>query len=859
MPTSVPHSKTSIPDLPPGFVHRPHLLATLDGGAASALTLVSAPAGSGKTLLLAEWAREQRTPVAWVTLDEDDDDAHRLWSAVLAALHRCLAIPAPSRLHALAVPPAPGPDFLTDVLDAIEAAPVPLVLVIDDCHHLRAPAVLAGLRMFLRRGRPPLRLVLAGRSDPALPIARLRLEERLCEVRSAQLNFSLAETVALLEACALRLAPELVELLHARTSGWAAGLRLAALPLSDHPDPERFLTEFSGDERSVADYLVGEVLSRIPAADLDLLRRTSICDPLPTALAAELSGDEHAADVLASLERSTGLVAASGPHRSEYRVHQLLRTYLAADLRRHGQTLARDLHREAALWCAAEDRRDDALVHAAQAGDPALHRNLVHRWAADMIGRGEHRLLQQALASGPGDGDPWLPLAAAQNDLARADLSTARVRLLGSRGPATDAAPESGMEPLRQATELLAGIALPGTGVGPPPTDPSLAALTLAGRGAARVFACTRPDTAQEVLADLTSARDLAREHSLGFLEMQSLCLLSAAAVTAGDHARAGSLATEAVAVAVGHGWGDSPWVAASNAVLAHAALVQGRPTRAARAAAVGLRPDDRDLDPMIRFALRIARGGATFDLGDRVPGLLELQQAHAQLGATPLPAPLAAAAALLEHRAALLLGSPAAAAASLSRLAARDVAGPEVTLMRAWTDAVAGSHRAVRAGIAGLLDGTEQPVLPSTVVEAWLLEAWAGLRVGNRPAARHAVQTALALAEPLDALRPFALAGQGVRTLIVDQLGPGNSREFAVRALAARRRDPRPSDARLSVRERDVLTRLNSLSSLGEIADELTVSVNTVKSHVRAIYGKLGVTTRRTAVLAGHEQRLLA
>lgn len=859
MLTSVPHSKTSVPELPPDFVHRPHLLAVLDGGAASALTLVSAPAGSGKTLLLAEWARGQHTPVAWVTLDEDDD-AHRLWSAVLAALVRCPAVPQSSRLHAIAVPRTPGPDFLTEILEAIEAAPVPLVLVIDDSHHLRAPAVLAGLRMFLRSGRTGLRLVLAGRSDPALSIARLRLEGRLCELRSAQLNFSLAETVQLLDACALRLAPELVELLHTRTSGWAAGLRLATLPLSAHPDPERFLTEFSGDERSVADYLVGEVLSRIPATDLDLLRRTSICDPLPTALAAKLARDEDAADVLASLERSTGLVAAFGPHRSEYRIHQLLRTYLIADLRRHGPALARDLHREAALWCAAEDRHDDALFHAAQAGDTALHRDLVHRWAADMIGRGEHHVLQQALATGSRDADPWLPVAAAQDDLARADLPAAQASLLRAPRTATgdDPGPEAAVAALRRATELLAGVRLPDTDDEPPPTDPSLAALVLAGRGAARMFACTRPDMALGALADLTSARDLARERSLGFLEMQSLCLLAAAAATAGDHIRAGTAAAEAVAVAVGHGWGDSPWVATANAVRAHAALVQGLPSQAARAAAAGLRPEERNLDPAIRFALRTARGGAAFDLGDRVPGLLELQQAHAQLGTTPLPAPLAAAAALLEHRAAVLLGSPAAAAASMSRLAARDVAGPEVTLMRAWSDAAAGSHRAVRAGIAGLLDGTDQPVLPSTVVEAWLLEAWAGVRVGNRPAARHAVHTALALAEPLDALRPFALAGQGVRTLIVDQLGPGNSREFAVRALAARRRDQRPSDARLSVRERDVLTRLNSLSSLGEIADDLTVSVNTVKSHVRAIYGKLGVTTRRTAVLAGHEQRLL-
>ena len=216
------------------------------------------------------------------------------------------------------------------------------------------------------------RLVLASRFDPALPVARLRLEERLCEVRTAQLAFSPDETATLAELCGLHLTAVQTADLHARTDGWAAGIRLATLPLRDHASPERFLADFSGDERPVADYLAGEVFSHISPEEGDLLRRTSISDPIPAGLATELAGRADAVDVLRALERSTGLVVASGAHRTEFRIQELMRTYLTADLYRHGPAAAAQLHRQAAVWWAAQNRPIEALRHAAQAGDRTL-------------------------------------------------------------------------------------------------------------------------------------------------------------------------------------------------------------------------------------------------------------------------------------------------------------------------------------------------------------------------------------------------------------------------------------------------------------------------------------------------------
>jgi LuxR family maltose regulon positive regulatory protein len=860
----VSRSKTTVPDLPPEFVSRPALLTALDRGEDRALTLVCAPPGYGKTLLLADWVRRVEGASAWVALDDEDDDPRRLWSSVLAALVACPGVPSTSPLHTLVVPRTTvGIDFLTDLLDALEALPARVRLVLDDAHHLRTPETLHGLRFLLRSRRSPVRLVLASRFDPALPLARMRLEERLCELRTAQLTFSADETATLAELCGLGLADHQTALLHARTDGWVAGIRLAALPLRGHPEPDAFLAAFSGDERPVADYLAGEVISRISDTDGELLRRTSICDPLPTPLAAELSGRGDAADVLSALERSTGLVVACGPHRTEFRIQELLRSYLTADLYRHGPALAAQLHQRAAEWWAAQNRPVEALRHAAQAADSTFLTAFMHRWSAELVARGEHTELRRALEaveSGHAATDTWLPLVSAQIALGNGDRDAARAEVRRARtlGAGPD---EHDLADFRAATQRLAGMADPAKDEGTTPEDMALAALTLAGRGANQIFPAEAGDPTDNatVLKDLEAALTLARDQHFGLLEVQCLCFIGTAALTAGDHSRAEAAAAAAVTAAAAHGWHDSPWTAGAHAVLAHACLARAAPARALQVSVEGLQIAPAHQDPVVRFALRCARGGSLFDLGQRPAGLLELQEAHAELGGTTIPAPLAAWAALLEHRAAIILDFPAAAATSVSRLAARGSADAELILMRAWSEAAAGASRLARATVAPLLAGSPEPTLPSTVVEAWLVEVWGALRLGDRPAARHALQAALVHAEPLDALRPFALAGQGVRVLLVDQLGGARDpATFAYRCLAARQRVDQPLTPQLSARELDVLAQLISLSNLGEIADDLAVSVNTIKSHVRAIYGKLGVNTRRSAVLTALDRGLL-
>ena len=333
---------------------------------------------------------------------EPDDDPRRLWGAVLTALRDCPGVPADSRLHRLVVSRTSVElEFLAELVDALDALPMRIRLVLDDAHNLVSPESLHGLQLLMCSPRPRLRLVLATRRDPGLPVARMRLEEQLCELRAQQLRFSAEESALLLEGYGIRLAAGHRAVLQERTGGWPAGLRLAALRLRGHPDPGSFIASFSGDERPVADYLVGEVLERIPEDEREVLRSTSICDPIPAKLAVELSGREDAAELLDRLEHDTGLVVGIDPQRAAYRVQQLLRSYLVADLMRSGPDRVAALHRRAALWSSAEGRARAALHHAAQAADRTLMTDILHRWAAELTARGEHRALLRAFAAAP--------------------------------------------------------------------------------------------------------------------------------------------------------------------------------------------------------------------------------------------------------------------------------------------------------------------------------------------------------------------------------------------------------------------------------------------------------------------------
>jgi LuxR family maltose regulon positive regulatory protein len=853
-------SKIAVPELPAEFTHRPEVLAHLDRATPGQVVVVSAPPGSGKTLQLADWVRSAGSPeTAWVSVDPDDNDPRRLWSAVLAALQ---ALPSAARAGSAGAAGWRFDGDLVDVLaDVLDGCRPPVRVVLDDVHELIGNDVLRDLNRLIRLRPAGLQLVLASRSDPPISVARLRVEGRLHELRADALRFSLSDTGTLLATAGLDLSPAQVAVLHARTEGWVAGLRLAAMALRQTDDVRAFLGSFSGDERSVADYLTNEVLRGLGPTSQGLLRVISVCTPLAADLAAALSGRSDADRLLAELHHETALVERTSP--GQYRIHPLLRSYLVADLARYRPDTYRRLHAVAARWWSTADEPVHALRHAERAGDVGLTAELLRRSGVALLVGGDLGPLRRALAAvGPLQraGDPWLALTAAVTHLDGGALPAAVTELDNARR-AWPEDPDPDLDALRACAELLATARrIPGWSFTPAAGDPArvrpeVRALLYASRGAAQIVASDGEDLGP-ARAELERAVDLAGAHGLGYLEVQSLWMLATLAAVTGDHRATVALAERAVGAAARSGRHPSAWSAGPTGVLAHADLLRGEPALAAGRSAEALGTMDA-LPPEAAYALHAVHGAALADLGRRAPGLAELRAARAEFGDTPAPAPVLASLAVLEHRAAVLNGNLDAAAEVARWLGGRVGRTGELLLLRAWTEMARGHHDTARSLVGPLLDPAAPVLLRHTVLEAQLVVAEAALQAGDEDAGRAALETGLAAAEAIGVIRPLALAGPRTQQLLDARVAVGRG-TFAARVAAARTAVVAYPAVLLSERETAVLSLLPSLLSAREIADEFTVSVNTVKSHIRSIYAKLGVSSRRGAVLCARDRGLL-
>ncbi|WP_439098522.1 AAA family ATPase [Amycolatopsis vastitatis] len=319
---------------------RPRLLTVLDGTTEAAMVFVGAPAGFGKTVLLADWARRQdRGAVAWLSADADDNDDRLFWSAVLEALGGSGRLPDGNPLRALTVPDAPRSDlaFLAQVADALDTLPDPVVLVLDAAQEITSPDPWHGLRALVRHQPAGLCLAISSRREPPLPLGRARLADRLVEVGAARLRFTADEADALFAAADAIPRDEVAPLV-ARTGGWPAGLRLAAASAARHGSLREFDT---GQDSGVLDYLTDEVLAPFTPAQRELLRTISICDELPAGLAPVLSGRVDAEAMLHELGGPATHVVDSDGVPPRHRVTPLLRTYLRSELQRRAPDRAR--------------------------------------------------------------------------------------------------------------------------------------------------------------------------------------------------------------------------------------------------------------------------------------------------------------------------------------------------------------------------------------------------------------------------------------------------------------------------------------------------------------------------------------
>ena len=395
-------TKLHVPTPQQGFVPRPRLIAQVDEGLARGLILVCAPAGFGKSSLLADWSRRGRQPVAWLSVDPGDNDPARLWRHVVAAMDRIR--PGMTALIAPLLGPPPPPTFeglVTVLINALAEQPGDVVLVLDDYDLIETEAVRASVSFLIEHRPPSLHLVLACRADPLLPLARLRARGKLAELRAAELRFTADEAAALLDRAVgpdLRLPATDVEALATRTEGWAAGLQLAALSLQDRSDAAGFVETFSGSHRHVLDYLTEEVLERQPEPMRTFLLETSVLERLSGGLCDAVTGRRDGQEMLEAIERANLFLVSLDDVRSWWRYHRVFADLLRVRMQHLHPERALDLHRNAAAWHEEHGQADDAVRHALDAGDQPLAIRLVERHFDALYLRSQGATLERWLA-----------------------------------------------------------------------------------------------------------------------------------------------------------------------------------------------------------------------------------------------------------------------------------------------------------------------------------------------------------------------------------------------------------------------------------------------------------------------------
>src|SRR5271155_2163695 len=429
----------------PGLIHRHDVMAALNRAAQNRVTIISAPAGTGKTSLLRAWADQpgQDGRIAFMTVRPGQHDMQLFWLTMLGAVRAAAGTGEGGAQLPPVTPGSSGSAMADKVLSELEESCDRFVLVIDDLHELSSPEAAGQLTALLTRLPPGVRAIVATRRDLPLRLHKLRLAGDLAEIRAAQLRFTSRETRELLAAAGIALPGHVAAMLHQRTEGWAAGLRLAVLSLAGHPDPERFVAEFSGSDRTVAEYLLAEMLERQPPDVQDLLLRTSLLDRVNGELADVLTGRLGSERILLELEDANAFVVSLDLERTWFRYHHLFSDLLRLELRRTLPAEVPALHRRAAGWFTLHGQVADAIRHTQAAGDWADAARLLVDHSFSLTLDGQAQTMQALVrAFPPGADHPELALVRAMGDLAQGRLDEAAAHLAIAETHAETASPD---------------------------------------------------------------------------------------------------------------------------------------------------------------------------------------------------------------------------------------------------------------------------------------------------------------------------------------------------------------------------------------------------------------------------------
>ncbi len=887
-------TKLYIPKRRGGLVVRPRLLEHLRRGVDARLTLVSAPAGFGKTTLLAEWLGEMSAAdscVAWLSLDPSDNEPAVFWTYVVTALRGAVPSVGSRVLELIASSPLSTELVLTTLLNELAAVPGEVWAVIDDYHLVDHPDIRAGMTRLLEHLPPSVHVVLGTRADPDLPLARWRARGELVEIRAGDLRFTAEEAAAYLtEVAGQQLAAADVDLLEERTEGWIAALQLAALSLRGREDVSGFIARFAGNDRYIVDYLVEEVLAHQLEPVRAFLLHTAVLDRLTGPLCDAVIGGDGGSPMLESLHRANLFLVTLDDQREWYRYHRLFADVLRARLLAEQPDLVPLLHRRASRWFEAHGSVDEAVRHALAAPDIDRAVRLMEL-AVPAIRRDR----QEAMLLG------WLK--ALPDDAVRRSpvLSVFRGYMLMIGGDLDAVEPR-----LDDAERALAGVP---DGVAPPwaitddlRTLPATIATFRASLAQARGDVPGTAHHARRAL-DLAGPGDhLARGGAAGFLGL--------AEWATGDVSSA--VATFSQAVADLHAAGNVVDALNSTVMLADMWLVAGRPGTARRlleealqlaeargealtSAAVDLQVGISELDLEVadlesatrhldlaealgRRASRVesryrwfaARSRVVEASGDpeQAIALLEVAEQHYRPGFFPDVRPLAAMKARVRIRQGNL---PHAADWARERgLSATDA--PEylsefdhLTLVRLLiaqhrAHPAAGGLAPADALLERLAEAADSSGRAGSLLEIRMLQALVLEAQGRRSQALACLGEAWTQAPEPAGYRQLVLEeGAPMIALLRDAGVAGGAGPWQqVSAVSSARSPAAPSAEALSDRELQVLRLLDSELSGPQIARELFIAHNTLRTHTKHIFAKLDVTSRRAAVRRARERGLL-
>ena len=878
-------------------VPRPALVDRLNEGLTGKLTLISAPAGFGKTTLMTDWLQQLDRPSAWVSLDEGDNDPARLCAYILTALQRIepeMGQTAQAILEA--AQPPPQDVLLTCLVNDVARAARSFVLVLDDYHLIQAPAIHESITFLLDHMPPQMHLALTSRADPPLPLALLRGRGQLCELHAADLRFSPEESAAFLnEVMGLALSAEQVAALERRTEGWITGLQLAALSIGGREDVSGFIAAFTGSQRYVLDYLTEEVLSRQTEEIQTFLLQTAILDRLTGSLCDAVRFDEaessssssgnaitqgtESQQVLEALEKSNLFLVPLDEERRWYRYHRLFADLLRQRLQREMSDLVPELHRRASEWHEQNGLIPEAVSHALEAGNAERAADLIEWTAWTTLIRGEIRTLQDWLHRLPDEltnSRPQLGILHAWALALSGELESVEPVLHSldvQQVPGEAAAVRAYVAGLRDETSLATEFA--------EQVFEHLPESKWFSRGMAAVILGNAPlisGNPGAAIEALTEAIRLSEAADRTYLAVFERSILGEALQMQGRLHEAAEIQREALDLVSRKGSRPAPF-----AGFAHIGLSR-------------LQYEWDDLDGAMRHA---EKGIELCKLGGLVEGIpvgrFILAEVHLARGefdqATRMMAEAEQAAQRCKNP--YVLSRVAAWRARLwmthrERTPATGWRGQHLPDAEGGTDYLRelvhlASARELLAGALADLPSQRDRVCEAlgllqrqleaakaagrvgNTLTILVLQALAFQMVGDGDQALSALERALSLAEPEGHVRTFVDEGEPMARLLRRALAKGIAPSYAGKLLAAfgERAPAAPPVAQglvepLTERELEVLHQIAAGLSNQEIARELVIALSTVKSHVNHIYGKLGVKSRTQAVARARELDLV-